>query len=164
MIIYKYQQGKCFLVGKASGRMSINQKLTKKKIEKELLSRLKSKCPIRWKTKLMSKSWSLSFCTEFERWKEASEEEEDCFYSKKTGTKTDNKSKTTVRYYQCNRCGEFKPQKRGQRRIKAQGNWCLSLCRLGGWEVSNHVQITRRAGKPQMCCTTGRHCMVKGSH
>ena len=46
----------------ASGRMSINQKLTKKKIEKELLSRLKSKCPIRWKTKLVSKSWSLSFC------------------------------------------------------------------------------------------------------
>ena len=68
--------------------------------------------------------------TAFEVWKEDQEEIEDCFYSKRTGTKTDRKSEVTIQYFQCNRCGELKST------AKENENWKnkLHVAPLGVFE------------------------------
>lgn len=57
----------------------------------------------------------------FSKWKEGLEEQEDCSFVKKTGSKVKAGTESKVEYFTCNRGGDYKTKGAGKRRLKSQG-------------------------------------------
>ena len=65
------------------------------------------------------------FFAEFEVWKSTVEELECCSFVKMSGGKVTEKHEE-VQYFNCNRCGMYRPSGKGMRLTKSQGKLMVS--------------------------------------